>query len=291
VLPPVVFFYYNRPDKLLKVLEQAAKFNFPKIYSFCDGPKNKEDEKKVIKCRELMSSFYPLGVHKHYKKNEGYLFRFINDLKEVFKYEEKAIIIEDDVFFDEQFIFASDFILNEFKDDKSIFCFKGYNNLIDISEDTYIKTKLFLPPWGWACWKRSIESIIDFSDYNKVLIKAGLEKIKKKCINKTFIQYIDDCKDVKSFTWDNHLFLTILLKNLNILMPGKNLITNIGYGIDSAGAWNTTIKYSNNKIEQGFDYQTKKIKDLNYLNEDNFADVIITHETRINGIPARFVPL
>lgn len=288
---PVVLFYYNRPDKLQIILDQLKKVSFSKIYSFCDGPKNKKDKINVDICRGLIQKYFPLGYHTYYDENIGYNYRLINDLKSVFKYEQEGIILEDDTFFDEQFFDASNFILNKYKNDKNIFCFKGYNNLIDINEDAYIHTKLFSPPWGWACWKRSIDNIINFSNYESIFVRASLEKIKRQCRNAVFLKHLDDCKVVRYSSWDNHLFLTVLLKNYNIIMPGKNLIKNIGYGHDATGSINSQIKYANNEIIKGFKFDTDTIKDYNFLNEDNFADVVVSHETKVNGIPIRLLPL
>jgi len=280
-----IIFHYNRPSKIYLILEQLKKSTpLYKYYFFSDGPATEADKPKVRKCRELVRKYFPNAVFKEYDTNQTYRYHFIDDIKNVFQYQEAAIILEDDCFFDNTFIDTSLHILNNYKDDKSIFCFKGYNNLIDVNEDCYLKTNLFLPPWGWATWKRSINSLIDFRKKNLFNVLL-LKKLEKQAKNDTIKNYYKECETlIKYFTWDNHVNLTIQVTKQYVLLPGKNLIKNIGYDNEATGTFPApgVLKYSNNKIYNDFNYKTTIIKDMNSINESNLAEIMLDHKYALN---------
>jgi hypothetical protein len=275
-----IIFHYNRPSKIKLILEQLKNTTpLHRYYFFSDGPRSEEDNQKIIKCRKLVNDYFPHSYQKNYKTNQTYKYHFIDDIKEVFEFEESAIIIEDDCFFENDFINSSLYVLNKYKNDKSIFCYKGYNNLIDINDNCYIKTNLFLPPWGWSTWKRSIDLLIDFRIKN-ISNLIRFKKLKDNTHNLIIRKYLNECEEsIRDFSWDNHINLTIRLYNLYVLMPGKNLIKNIGYD-DEATATKplpSIIKYTS-EIKNNFNYKTDLLKDMSFLNDSNITEIITLHE-------------
>jgi len=258
---PVILFFYNRPSKLLRTLSLLKKADIGNLYFFSDGPRDRKDLKKVEKCRDVAKSLFPNAKLFQYKENAGFGYRIVDNIKSVFEFEEKAIILEDDILFSNDFIDTCKEYFLKLSMDESIFCFKGYNHLINCSSSCYLKTNIFLPPWGWACTKKAFKSMSNFGSdtYSNRFKFKQLKNIYK---DSELQKYISNCeKSIKSLSWDNHVFLSILFYNLNVLLPSKNLIKNIGYGTDASQTHDLNSIYYNNSISNNFDYKNKIIKD------------------------------
>ena len=69
-LAPVALIAYNRSKTLLKTIESLKKNKLIKntdIYIFCDGPRqNKEDRKKVLNVKNILSNLKDLKIKKKY---------------------------------------------------------------------------------------------------------------------------------------------------------------------------------------------------------------------------------
>ena len=264
---PVILFFYNRPNKLLRTLRQLKKSDIGNLYFFSDGPQNRKDLKKVDKCRDIATSLFPKAKLFQYKENAGFGYRIVENIKSVFEFEQKAIILEDDILFASGFIDTCNEYFLKFSRDDSIFCFKGYNHLINSKSSCYLKTNVFLPPWGWACTKKAFKNISDFSN-DTYRNRFKFKQLKNVYKDSELQKYISNCEgNIESLSWDNHVFLSILFYNLNVLLPSKNLIKNIGYGTDASQTHDLNSIYYNNNISNTFNYKNRTIKDYSEFNE------------------------
>ena len=90
-LAPVALIAYNRSKTLLKTIESLKKNKLIKntdIYIFCDGPRqNKEDRKKVLNVKNILSNLKGLKVKKKifHQKNIGVKKNIIGAVNYVFK--------------------------------------------------------------------------------------------------------------------------------------------------------------------------------------------------------------
>ena len=98
---PIVITLYNRPEhtkKLLDSLKKCLDSQKYKYYIFCDGPKNKNEKKKINQVRNLVKNFSKFFNVNFYfkKKNDGLVKNILNSIQFVMKNNDAAIVLEDD---------------------------------------------------------------------------------------------------------------------------------------------------------------------------------------------------
>jgi hypothetical protein len=123
--------------------------------------------------------------------------------------------------------------------------------------------------WGWASWKRVWK-------YYDVDIKLFPGFVKEKKINNVFDHWIERYFWLTIFsnlykktkdTWDHQLAFAIWSQNGLVIIPNKNLVSNIGFGKDSSRTSNTNSIISNMKTET-----IRKIVDPLFVVQDKEAD-------------------
>jgi len=150
-----------------------------------------------------------------------------------FKYEEMGIILEDDCLPAKGFFrFTTDLLL-KFQSDQSIFGISGFafESNLDSKEDYFLT---FLPAvWGWATWRDRWQHYDFFiSDFNQTY------PYPQTYLNKYQKYYFDYCfnklkKSLIKGTWDYQWLFTVLKNNGYFIRPTKNMITNLGDGVDA----------------------------------------------------------
>src|SRR3989304_1429703 len=102
---PVVLIIYHRPKLTRSLVDSLRKIKPSKIYVIADGPKDKKDARLCLKTRRSIDLIdWPCKIFRKYSKtNMGLRNRVVSGLNWVFKKENKAIILEDDLIFDPSF--------------------------------------------------------------------------------------------------------------------------------------------------------------------------------------------
>ena len=97
---PIIFLTYKRPEETKKILEIFLEIKPKKLYIFQDGQKsdfNKNEKKNHKQTSKIIQNFSKIKAKKvFFSKNIGQKYIGFKILNKVFKYEEKAIILEDD---------------------------------------------------------------------------------------------------------------------------------------------------------------------------------------------------
>ena len=103
---PILFLFYRKKEIALKTFSQIAKQKPKRLYLFSDYPARKEDKQAVFETRKAildrvnwqcdLKTYFP-------KKNIGFKYFIYKSLKWVFKFENYAIYIEDDVYCSDDF--------------------------------------------------------------------------------------------------------------------------------------------------------------------------------------------
>ena len=143
---PIVFFNYKRPETTTKVINELNKINYEKIYIVCDGWKNNEDKKKVIKVRNLIDKTIKKGSIKklYFSQNIGIKNIIPKGLNWVFNFEKKVIILEDDTVPNKTFFYFCDQLLTRFEKNKkiSMICGSNYNSdIFKTMKESYFFSK------------------------------------------------------------------------------------------------------------------------------------------------------
>jgi hypothetical protein len=273
----VAIVLYNRPHNTNKLINKLNKFKLNKVYIISDGPKKnyKNDFNLVKTTRTIVDK--KLKAKKKIKiysnKNLGLRKRIITGLDKVFKYEEKAIILEDDCIPSEEFFLFVNKMLKRFEKDKKIASILGSNYLSKWkTRNKYLISKYF-HPWGWATWSdRWLKKEMDPKNllkikYNKQLIKyLGSFRALLFWFIKIW-QIKKNKKNSWAYTWMYYNFIY----TKKHIVPKFNLIDNIGMGENSSNTKVLPYEY--------FGYtkiiKSKKIYNrLNKFNKNNFDEEI-----------------
>lgn len=239
---PVAFIIFNRPKCTRRVFNRIREARPEKLYLIADAPRaHKTGEAATCaETRRLVEEMidWPCEVHKNYAtENMGCGKRIPSGLDWVFDREEEAIIMEDDILADRSFFHFCTSMLERYRDDETIMQIGGYNRFnYKPASCSYFYSR-FCDIWGWATWRSEWEKF-------KAIDQAEWERIKRenllvpKCTSaketemRTFV--LDDIFSGKLSAWGMRWELTKLMNHGLGVVPSKNLVKNIGFGMDAS---------------------------------------------------------
>lgn len=235
---PVVIIVFRRPKTTARVLAQIALARPAKLYVIADGPRpgNLADSDLVDWTRSL---FVDLSwdcelVEIYATSNMGLKNRVISGLDQVFESESRAIILEDDCLPSIQFFQYAEEMLDEYEESSSVFLVSG-NNFAprNKSENSYyFSTHANI--WGWATWSKSwaeFRKVPQFSGWSDQEISQMGSQIPGDGQRRSFLRLVKTVEKLDSWAVAFAAF-GYLHKKLSVV-PFQNLVTNVGFGIDS----------------------------------------------------------
>jgi hypothetical protein len=209
---------------------------------------------QVKKSREYVNAAidWDFQVHRLFIENNlGCGKNISSGLGWVFSQVDRAIIIEDDCMPDPSFFYYCQDLLERFQDDSRILSINGFNfgyKPKKLSSCYYFSR--YMNMWGWATWSRSAK-LIDY-DLDKWTQKS---QFSKSCFlfSRIIYPFWDfDWKWVRSWrttfdkltmgqidTWDYYWIYKGFEHRLYSVVPGINLVQNLGY---SEAATHTGLK-------------------------------------------------
>ena len=257
---PVLLIFFNRVDTFEKVFAEVRKAK-PQIMILAqDGPRNESDKIGIEKCREIAESVdWECKIIKDYAEtNLGCGYRPQSAITKALSRFESVIIIEDDCVPSQSFFPYCEELLEKYKNDTRIAYISGINHFEewDCGDSDYFFAKTGAIA-AWATWRRSWLKYYDYyveganNQYTRKLLKYQIndsyayrkrieawEKANQSKINGEKLSY-----------WDYQWSYVKYSQNMLVIVPRKNLICNIGVGVDSthSKAMKTKkyIKYKN----------------------------------------------
>lgn len=242
---PVAIVFFNRPDTLSEVFAAVKAAKPSQLFLIQDGARkeNKNDEKKVLECREVVQNIdWDCKVVRLYSDtNLGCGMRVYSGLSEAFKSVDRLIILEDDIVVSQSFFLFCKEMLEKYKDDERIVDITGMNHCGVNQECPY---SYFFSEigscWGWATWRRvwrQMEYDGSFLEdtYAVDCLRNGKRKT-KYLIN----QVIEDSKEKRNKLnngeklsgWAHQYMMVGLMNSGLTIVPKYNLISNIGLSGD-----------------------------------------------------------
>jgi len=259
---PIVIIFYNRPDKLKKLLNTLKKVKPTKIFFISDGPKNNIDEDKVLLCRKLIKISWKCKIYKNFsKKNLVCRKRVLSGLNWVFSKVDKAIILEDDIIPSDDFFKLMKKLLIKYENDLNISSVCSTNPLSEYNtyKNSYFISKYFAST-GWATWKnrweRADHNLKFLSNLNNFYKLIKTFNSVRPAIYYRYMLYSIKIKtrDSWAITWSIYNFIN----DYKHIIPKHNLVSNIGYDLEA------THKKNIPKIYRPFTKIKKKIFPLRY---------------------------
>ena len=261
---PIVIFIYNRIfhfKTTIKYLKKNTLASKSDLILFCDGPKNKNDAKKVNLVRNYarnISGFKSVNLFFR-KKNMGLVNNIINGVTEILKRYSKIIVLEDDMICHKNFLNYMNVNLNIYKSNKNVASIHGFNYPYqNNSKDNFFFLK-GADCWGWATWRRVWKNF----EKNQQILISKFKKNKELINNFNFYGGYDYYKMLRKNiskpkkSWAIKWYASAFLKELYTLYPVRSLIKNIGG--DGSGE-NCIINYELNPKKFYRLPQIKKIK-------------------------------
>ena len=234
---PVLLIGYNRPELLIKRINELICTSVQDIYISIDG-KPSEENKEVIKYVKLLEKTANKNiVIQQQGERLGLAAHITSSITKVFKNYEHIIVLEDDIVISPNFYTN---MINGFKIQKTtgikgtvggFSALSRYDKGFQLRKNKWRVTKYF-SCWGWGC---SSEVWADYElDLNRVSVKHDLLKSHTWQSLSSFQKNLweNRFKKIQSnpfFTWDIQFQFLSFKENFENLLPVFRFIDNEGF--------------------------------------------------------------
>lgn len=245
---PVAIIFFNRPKPLQRVFASVREARPSQLFLIQDGSRSDRDTDVDLmeKCREIVSDIdWECEVHTNFSENNlGCGMRIYSGISWVFEYVDRLIVLEDDCVPSQSFFPFCAELLNRYKDDERMTMISGMNHLDEYDGTAY--SYFFAKAgsiWGWATWKRVWDQIdyemkyMEEKDTLSLLRNSIASPLyANKLLNKCQKKYEQLCKGGQLSSWSTQFGMIMYLHSQLIIVPQKNLISNIGLTKDTTHA-------------------------------------------------------
>ena len=279
---PILLIGFNRPDLMKGAIDRLRVVKPTKLYVGIDGARNEVENMVVDEVKELIKAVdWECEVKTNFQKsNLGCKNGPLAAINWFFECEEMGIILEDDIEAEESFFRYCQELLIKYKNDERMGTISGDNYTEITDENSSYMLSRYSQTWGWATWKRVWVKYDDqISNWPKDKETGWLNKLfdnRWVVIYWTLIFEAVYNKEIKT-AWDYQWTYMSWKNNLWTIIPSKNLVTNVGIGID--GATHTKLKsklYQFPKYKMGLPLVHPKSLKINteldkYIQKNNYV--------------------
>ena len=154
-----------------------------------------------------------------------------------FECEEEGIVLEDDCVPDPSFFRYCDELLEHHRKDDRVGIISGDNFQFGRvhGQSSYYFSR-YVHIWGWASWRRAWRHYDrDIKAWPAFRDGGGLERVfgTRSGEVRYWRQILDKVHAGGIDTWDYQLNFTVWAQRMLTILPQKNLVKNIGFGIDA----------------------------------------------------------
>jgi len=238
---PVLLIAFNRPHTTAQVFDAIRKAQPPRLYVAVDGPRPDRPHEIDLcnQVREIVSQVdWPCTLATLFRtSNLGCRDGATSAIDWFFEHEPEGIILEDDCLPHPDFFRYCDELLARYRDNPRIMTIGGSNLLPD--SDTRPESYFYTPyfhVWGWASWRRAWALYdVSMKSYKAANRNQMLKNIfgHNISIRTYWRRKLDSVAAGKGDIWDYQWVLDCLSHGGLTCLPGKNLISNIGFGEDA----------------------------------------------------------
>jgi hypothetical protein len=234
--PAVLLLVFNRPESTQETFEAIRAARPQRLYIACDGPRENHplDNTLVSRVHTIANSVdWSCKVKTLLRTdNRGCRRGPSEAINWFFESEIEGIILEDDCVASPDFFVYCEYMLNTYREDKSIWHIGGNNfgwipdSNSDPSASHYFGS--LAQVWGWATWRDRWQK----HEMNPFFIEENLRLDAWKIGYLNKLNKLADIELLKSGldAWDYQWQVTILNNSGLAICPNTNLISNIGDG-------------------------------------------------------------
>ena len=239
---PVLLVAYRRPDTTKKVIDAIRVAAPERMFVACDGPnlKKPDEAEKVAATRALIEREidWPCKIERRYSEtNQGCKMGVSSAITWFFEQVEEGIIIEDDCVAHPDFFPYCAELLERFRHDSRVWHISGNNfqNGQWRCDGSYYFGHI-PHSWGWATWRRCWKHYdIDLKRWPALKASGLMETIFEDPVARSYWSGLWDNllnKEELPGTWDYQWHFTCLSEGGLTIIPNRNLVSNVGFGVD-----------------------------------------------------------
>ena len=243
----VLIVAYRRHSEVSKILQACVGENIEKVYVHVDAARDIDatfDVTKVIQVVETFADSSQLDISiLHESLNQGSAVSLISTCDLIFKNVENLVILEDDCIpGDSFFTFAKEaFDYMKVHEEVALFCGSQFAP-VGLTNEPWLLSK-YPFQWGWGTnqksWRKIRAGLVGGSKLSKINSNTPLTFWERSYWNAGCRRALQGFSDV----WDTLYVREMLRHGLSALLPGKNLVQNVGNDqfalhTDSFGNWN-----------------------------------------------------
>lgn len=225
---PCLIVGFARKDGVLRTIETLGRAGINIVYLAIDGPRNQTQallQEEMIRAANALaeSNGISLNIWKR-TTNLGVAASVITAIDWFFSKVENGLILEDDLYFDEQFITFATSALSEYENDKNIWIVSGSNFQHELARNNIVGWSTYPIIWGWATWKdRWSEMRVSFSSpwkYGRIDADKAVENFWRTGFERSHAGKID--------SWAAPLAAVQHARKKLTVIPPVNLVGNLG---------------------------------------------------------------
>lgn len=238
---PILVILFNRPACAVKVFDKLKKLKPAELYIAADGPRENVSA-DIEKCKATRKIFdninWDCKVTKLFQeKNLGCKVGVSSAITWFFENVNEGIILEDDIVPDLSFFPFCENLLNFYRNDTRVMMISGFNhhNQWETGKYSYFFS-FYGGVWGWATWRRAWRlNDLAMNNWGEIKSQSVLKKV--LCQDDKYIKCREDLLNIafknKVNTWDYQWSLSRIANSGLSIIPVKNMINNIGFGVDA----------------------------------------------------------
>jgi hypothetical protein len=244
---PVAFFVFNRPESTARVFAEIARARPRMLLVVADGPR--EDRSgEVERCRAARAVVERMDwdcevLTRFADTNLGCKRRLSSGLDWVFDTVEQAIILEDDCLPHPSFFRFCAELLDWYRDDPRVAMIGGTSFQPPARRNAHsYHFSRYTHVWGWASWRRAWQHYDVAMNSWPYVAREG--RIPDDLVTDTraaeyWRKIFDSVHRGEIDTWDYQWLYACWLQGALSVIPGVNLVSNIGFGPEAThtGGW------------------------------------------------------
>ena len=231
---PVALFIFKRPATTRRVFAAIAAARPPRLFLVADGPRNPQEADECAATRAVVARVdWDCEVITDFAAaNLGLKRRLASGLAWVFAQAEEAIILEDDCLPHPTFFRFCQEMLARYRDQPQVMHIGGFNPAPGwAAANSYLFSR-YPRVWGWASWRRAWAFYdADLRGWTGAADKGVyLARFAHRRERQYWRLVWDGVASGQINTWDYQWAFACLAREGLSVVPGVNLVTNIGFG-------------------------------------------------------------